>query len=442
MSRKPPDTPPPVSFSSSDRKLFELNLKVITPMFGGSAEAGVVDPVRPVSAKSIRGHLRFWWRACMAGKFNSPAQLFEAEELIWGSTDTPSAVDVDVSVISPGREIACAHFRNNRNGVYGGVPQFNSDCPGYALFPFQGERPGGGGPDLPTALAREGVEFRLTIRRSGSAPTGEMAGTLESEIRPALWAWIVFGGIGARTRRGCGSLWCKSGWVFDKWPTGKEDLVAQWASFGLTELPAKLSFPAIKSSSIVLGTGKLEANRAWCTAVNLMREFRQGDHVGRTPVQGRSLWPEPDSIRRVTTHKREHPPEHQAEDYYPRADLGMPIIIQFKRDDMRDGDPDPHTLQGGGAQQRRMASPIITKAFPISETQAVPLLVQLNAPHVWDEASPGVKLNNTPLSVRQLSDKGKSALVQPLNNEGMTSARTAFMKFAKGRLGGAEGANL
>jgi CRISPR/Cas system CMR-associated protein Cmr1 (group 7 of RAMP superfamily) len=59
--------------------------------------------------------------------------------------------------------------------------------------------------------------------------------------------------------------------------------------------------------------------------------------------------------------------------------MGLPIIFHFK--DFRSGDPQDNTLEIGGDSDR-MASPVITKALVVSETEAYPLLLALRGPNV------------------------------------------------------------
>lgn len=40
-----------------------LTCRFVSPVFGGGAEPKKVDERSPVRASSIRGQLRFWWRA-------------------------------------------------------------------------------------------------------------------------------------------------------------------------------------------------------------------------------------------------------------------------------------------------------------------------------------------------------------------------------------------
>ena len=78
-------------------------IDVITPpLFGGGYEAGKVDPDMPIRASSIRGHLRFWWRATRGAKFDTVEELRQREGEIWGSMENPSPVVVEVDIVSRG----------------------------------------------------------------------------------------------------------------------------------------------------------------------------------------------------------------------------------------------------------------------------------------------------------------------------------------------------
>ena len=91
----------------------------------------------------------------------------------------------------------------------------------------------GGGTKKPSQVittvinVKKGIDFRSNDRRlnyilfpyreNGNKGRNDITFTLQiiapkeifkKEVIPALTAWINFGGIGARTRRGCGSLYC------------------------------------------------------------------------------------------------------------------------------------------------------------------------------------------------------------------------------------------
>jgi len=84
--------------------------ELITPLFGGGVEPGVADPVTVIRGSEIRGHLRFWWRACRGGQFGgSLTRMKEAEDLLWGAASTakkarPSQVQIEVEVNNRGQE--------------------------------------------------------------------------------------------------------------------------------------------------------------------------------------------------------------------------------------------------------------------------------------------------------------------------------------------------
>ena len=47
---------------ASDQRVRVYELRLATPMFGGGAVAGQVDPQMPIRPSGIRGQLRSWWR--------------------------------------------------------------------------------------------------------------------------------------------------------------------------------------------------------------------------------------------------------------------------------------------------------------------------------------------------------------------------------------------
>jgi CRISPR-associated protein Cmr1 len=184
------------------KSAIEVKLSLITPMFGGSADAGQVDPHRPVTAKSIRGHLRFWWRACRAGQFRSVDDMFRREAEIWGAAaefnnkggleQGPGAVDLEVEVTNAGQRVNAAELIPKASRESG--PQ-----EGVFMFPFQEQKRD----NRPAADALRDVSFtlRLFLKSEG----------FKEDVRDALIAWILFGGVGARTRRGCGALKLEGG---------------------------------------------------------------------------------------------------------------------------------------------------------------------------------------------------------------------------------------
>ncbi|RRD04530.1 type III-B CRISPR module RAMP protein Cmr1 [Arachnia propionica] len=189
MARKPPGVAPPV-LNPSDvlprhaAREHTIVLSTITPMFGGSPQPTKVDLSNPVSARTVRGHLRFWWRALNGGRFSSLPQLFQAESRIWGSAASshgnPSRVDITVNLRNAPELLTGKRRRELRHhdGVaYGGYGLFDSKTP------------------------VEGVErFAFEVVATCDDELWE------TDVAPAIRAWSLLGGVGRRTRRGFGSL--------------------------------------------------------------------------------------------------------------------------------------------------------------------------------------------------------------------------------------------
>ena len=414
----------------------DIEVAVVTPLFGGGATPRQTDPQQPVRGSSVRGQLRFWWRACQGAAYASVDDLFAAESALWGNTERPSPLQVGVEMLNRGGEIACATFPADDRGGYKSFPRWTPGHPGYALFPFQGKVSGGRIETSP-ALGREGVRFRLRIADG----TDRLSEAERGQVRGAVWAWLTFGGIGARTRRGCGSLYCAEAPFA---PPTKPAEVAGWlkaqARGYLAGTQRQLPIPTLPGAAIVFGKVDHPPMSCWGIAVKLMQDFRQGVGFGRNSGSGpnrpgRSRWPEADSIRQLSgTHDPQHAPTHPARPYFPRADLGLPIIFHFQSRE----DPAEATLEAdAAAQASRMASPIILKPLTLGPDRAVALALCLDAPRVWDVAGIGLRLRrpDRAIGTGELHDSEKNNQVTPLTRQGKgVSARKAFMEFAAEQL--------
>lgn len=377
-------TPPTVSIPTLNfqpPKSFIVNLQTITPMFGGSASTREVDTEHPVRAASVRGQLRFWWRATAGAQYQSAEKLFEEESKIWGNTKKPGVVRVEIL---------------NQKADPPRVPQLARELT-YATFPFQEQRAS------PTSL---GVA-------AGKATSASFILCLTCspdhlpQVKTAVQAWVMFGGIGSRTRRGCGSLRVTDGVLPPLTFSGKG---AQM----LTTLPG------------VFYQGKVENDplRTWEQAVRVYKEFRQQRNAGQERNRpGRSHWPEPDSLRRMTRRAApNHEPSHTVTGY-PRADLGLPIIFHFKDR----GDPSDQTLQGSTKGQERFASPVITKAQAVAGGYA-PIIMILDAPHVWEGGGVGFRKGDD-LSRQQLElTPAERHDVRPLSGKPIREALADFVQ--------------
>jgi len=77
-------------FKNVEERIYTL--EVITPMFLGGADKKVAEFRIP----SLKGVLRFWWRALYGKKFDSLVKMKEHEDLIFGSTDIKSSFSIEV----------------------------------------------------------------------------------------------------------------------------------------------------------------------------------------------------------------------------------------------------------------------------------------------------------------------------------------------------------
>ena len=344
---------------------FEMEL--ITPMFGGGVETRINDRDFPIRPTSIRGQLQFWWRATVGAQYATPHELRAAQSAVWGDTTQASRVEVQVEATKVGPLKPCAQFeRDNKSCYHSALP--------YVLFPFQGQLAKERSEiEVKPASCIHGACFTLTLRcREGI--------DFETQLEPALRAWVNFGGLGSRTRRGCGAIVCK-----ELAPKNRDDLFSYLVKFLQAPREAR-EWPTLAAAFLV-GNTQSDALAAWKEVVQKFRDFRQGEKVGRNSGQqpnrpGRSRWPEPETIRRITNQRlQKHERLKHVPDYaFPRAELGLPIVFHFQES----GDP-PETVlypnnDSEGNRRERMASPLILKPLALGNGEFVPLVLRLKTP--------------------------------------------------------------
>lgn len=366
----------------------KLSLEVITPIFGGSPIPRKVDNFEVIRAASIRGQLRFWWRALCAHAFDRATDLYEAERKLWGGPTTTnsggrSPVEIRVEVTM-------------RKGVDTRTPSLGSPD-GYALFPARAPRGKGDERGQTAERYEPGTRFNLIVLAPASA--GEA-------IRAAIRAWVLFGGYGGRTRRGLGSLTVTSDrkhWLPER---ATEDAFERLFGRDIFA-PAKsgpTSTPVLAGAEFFPGAVSRASHEAWTTAVSWLQAFRQGQD-GPNPARdrgsddsrpGRSKWPEADKVRRLSILPRgvdwAHPPRHNHVPAWPRATLGLPIIGQFQRltrknqgnkrwEECEPKKTEPRDFEIGwlkdGKPHDRLASPLIVKPLPLADGSYAPFALWL-----------------------------------------------------------------
>ncbi len=368
------------------------NIQVITPIFGGGVKAGENDSVTPIRPSSIRGHLRFWWRATCGARFDKVAQLFDREGEIWGTSDSPSPVTIQVSQPDTG-----SIGQRKASDFYGFPSKYGPES--YVLFPAR---------DKGSSLIKEGFTFQLemnwpiheklqhlrdqenaSLRKENKPQKAEKIDDIGPDIKAAIWAWTNFGGIGSRTRRGCGALFCQ-----ETAPTDIASISKWYRDHLLTcslDQQKQRAWPTLPANILIDSTNGKPIDQ-WAKAIEVMRVFRQGVGIGRNQgssdrakMPGRSRWPEPEAIRRFSKSRlpRHQPLNGIPDNAFPRAEFGLPIVFHFKdgqkKDDWNGEFRDPPESELCPAGSMRMASPIILRPFAVGDGRmAVSLIMRLN----------------------------------------------------------------
>jgi CRISPR-associated protein Cmr1 len=262
--------------------------------------------------------------------------------------------------------------------------------------------------------------------------------------------WLLFGGYGGRTRRGLGSF--KVGGDASGWLPAHATRESLKALFGRDVFapPGKPAFdlPWLAGAALQVGQPDEDAVMAWATALDWLKEFRQGTdgssaHRAREPGIGKaephrpsiSNWPEADKVRRLKRKTKEHPPRHNATPAWPRAGFGLPIIGRFQKNARKGGkldEPDGFELRwrSNDKEHDRLASALIVKALPLVDGTFVPCALWLN--RAYPNGSVVLRgVNNSAAPFDRLVAPGDTARFSPLANK--RSLREAFLDWLHAR---------
>jgi CRISPR-associated protein Cmr1 len=347
-------------------------------VYGGGVEPTQADPISSVRATEVRGQLRFWWRATRGGQFGKDvANLKRAEDLLWGSASGsggggPSRVNVQLTLDARGKPYTAIDRQGHSTNPHGeplniGHP---SSVDSYAAFPLNSIR---------GASVLQDVRFSITVTvcETPTASEAGFSGPLAFEVEAALWAWATFGGIGARTRRGFGALRVRETRVGEQvdLPPAAAAGASQWLRERFNKYVVTGTWPEhvphLEREHTMLrvleNPNNGDAIRTWRFLIDKLKAFRQQRPInGNRP--GRNHWPEQDEVRRLTGFRsRRHANEISHIRKFPRAAFGLPLIIQYKRDDQGDGDPRGNNTVNV-PEKERFASPLLLR--PLATTGA------------------------------------------------------------------------
>lgn len=399
MSRHTDAVPPLVNVVRKDNTITMLReYKLITPLLGGGASVKRPDSQTVVRASQIRGMLRFWWRAMRAGVCNGDvAALKEREALIWGgrvgNTMHPAAVKVVVCAARVGTNVQTDAdlIGGNPTPIYDVRSAFS-----YALFVLR-DRAGA-------------VDFELykdsqfTLEVSYPRNVGDIE--LDKEVGAALWAWEMFGGVGARSRRGVGAVQLlkvngtQMGYPSDQQlPNYIRDQLNYFGvqgtwSAGIPNLAhAQINQYGGMGASIKIIAAAQNQNTAmavWHKLVQRYRNFRQERFMRSNPAGvfrpfGSSVWPDANAIRSAYNQPRHGQSDYGEQAHVPRAQLGLPMVVQFMPNKFaRDTDPVQFILDN---QVGRHASPVIFRPVAVHGGGYVGLLLILGNSRIADQVN-------------------------------------------------------
>jgi CRISPR-associated protein Cmr1 len=262
----------------------------------------------------------------------------------------------------------------------------------YVLFPFQGK--------LSKDRKRIEEEPASYIAKASFRLILRCPEEIWVQVESAVWAWVNFGGLGCRTRRGCGAIFGKEiderGNVKHQLaPKSEADIADRFKTGTTSILTADRDWPTFPNS-IRCRSPQSSPIATWDQVIGKLKYFRQGNDFARDSGHppSRSRFPEPDTIRRITDSCQVgHEPREEIPDGFPRAEFGLPIVFHFK--DEKQGEPRETVLQPFfpemtpdgprldaegfpiGVTKDRMASPIILKPLALADGNAVPIILRL-----------------------------------------------------------------
>lgn len=177
--------------------IIKANYRIVTPMFIGDANQKATG----ISPASVKGALRFWWRALSWGRIRSEEpsdtealqKLHSEEGALFGtSADEGKAAAFTLRV-----DTSSLRFRRVKDWPKGGND--SSSYLGIGLWKSGKAQAGNLQPHREYIQENQSFSVTLNFRERPSSSTKE-------QIKNALLAWGLMGGLGSRSRRAFGSV--------------------------------------------------------------------------------------------------------------------------------------------------------------------------------------------------------------------------------------------
>ncbi len=477
MRRRITTPPEPLLAPPKVATSWTFDLETITPVLGGGVRPFEPDTVDIVRVPSIRGHLRWWWRALVATTedLKHPKALLRREAKLWGglTDDEPvrSQVRITVDVLSRGQVVAAGHhaWRDGKDGKPGRhipFPDWKDPPLGYGLFPLMRDaeflkQSSSQAKRVATRSLRQSLVFRIVVGFDALTEQEQL------QLTATLWMWIHFGGIGARTRRGFGALAIKhcalpaGDWqrLFDRNTRFLDRLRAVVSSLrkgaedgalGERIAGAKLFIDDARPEPAIAAQGRI---------LTKMWEFRQKPGCGRSKGTGNkpgpSHWPEANLLRAIyqkTIKLRpgqklewNHAPPKEIDATQfgaPRAAFGLPLEIKFKASDQKDTCANATIYPAEGLEQAgdllRWPSPLLIRPIAGAAGKAhAAMLILSSAKSLSVPPFVRIKYANHPdqpkngFTARVSMQGVDERLLQHRNGKPSQNALQAFWRFAQ-----------
>lgn len=340
----------------------ELKVELLTRLFGGGAQARKLDEVCWLRATAVKASLRFWWRAIYGYRCLNPSDMWKTESEIFGSP-----------------------IKTVDNKIFGGPGMVKVEVHG-----TRAQKDAQPNPNQGSALnvayfpATMSATERETLGSSGASATlfvtldPRITDESKAQLMDALRCTILFGGAGARTRRGAGAIGLVDKEQAEKIGFPKDvNGLRKYLKTLSTNSGAQEFFCFGNNPKILVGKLFETGERAQEKALEVWKKFRQLRRADGHNF-GRSMWPEADVIRRAANkHSKHHAPRPQYIDQAPRALLGLPIGIKFKDSD----DPNANELILANGSDR-YASPIwigVTRVWEGDQAKCISVVLATEA---------------------------------------------------------------
>jgi CRISPR type III-B/RAMP module RAMP protein Cmr1 len=412
-----------------------LTMQVTTPLFNGGADAGTDDGtgVRPAS---IRGAMRFWFRALAGALTGSNLRLLGAlEHRVFGGIGNEGADGASASplLLRVSRQPAAVLPAGPHSFLPSPTLPLNQRRrhDGRWILYLMGQGLADlGNVEIRRPYVAAGQEFELKVGfRHLRHEDAESRAAIEALAMASLWLACTYGGIGARTRRGLGGVritdtsgtelpepWDKAGALLTPalgyytslrmiWPDAPPisscmrylSTLARGARLNPRAwgdgVPA---FPVLSRTYAPAGTsgGKPFPNweNALIQAGEELRHFRAAQPNERPGASYRPLIETPEWITTV----------HGQDSRYPVGALGLPVVMKDNYIANADGE--------NTAEPARRASPLWIRAVGAGrEWRLLSFAFQAKflhgGAHLWHDSRLGKELQVTDNDVKRQTDQ-------------------------------------